>query len=440
MTSRSSDGVVSGWARAVSSAARRASSSARKASSSRRAFIARDCLSVAADEPPDGTSRKLVIGLNAGPIIVLSVPSNDNAWEQQANLISAAHAAASWARARRAQWTGAAEATLTAVEGVAAIEIAPDNDPAPVPPAVEYLPEPIAPAQSPVFRTPDINTAASAAARTLELAAPLVPWLIRGAIAAAVLTAAVVGGRYLWSILPSFSKASTIASKTSTTASSASTTAKGEPKAAKAASAGGGQGTLQVTTTPPGAQVSVDGKPRGVTPLTLADLSVGHHDVVLKGEGGTLQRTVTIAGNQTATIDEGIFSGFVTIYTPFDVTITEGGRVLTADDRHQIMLPAGTHELRITNRALAYEATRKVDIKPGEATNLQLTPEPSTITVTATSAAEVWFDGTRLGDTPLNGAPVPLGEHEIVVRRTSGGERRFTVTVGAKPFTLNVEF
>jgi hypothetical protein len=353
------------------------------------------------------------------------VPANDNAWEQQANLISAAHAAASWARARRAQWTGAPQPTPAPVETVPVTEFALDRDPA-VPAAVEYLPEPVAPVQSPVFRTPDLKTAASAAARTLELAAPLVPWLIRGAIAAAVLTAAVVGGRYVWSVLPSFS--------------SVSTTAKVEPKPAKPVSPGSGPGTLHVTTTPPGAQVSVDGKPRGVTPLTLADLSVGRHEVVLKGEGGTLQRTVTIAANQTATIDEGIFSGFVTIYTPFDVTITEGGRVLTADDRHQIMLPAGTHELRMTNRALAYEATRKVDIKPGEATNLQLTPEPSTITVTATTAAEVWLDGTRLGDTPLSGAPVPLGEHEIVVRRSSGGERRFTVTVGAKPFTLNVEF
>jgi hypothetical protein len=354
------------------------------------------------------------------------VPANDNAWEQQANLISAAHAAASWARARRAQWTGAPETTPAPSDAAPATEIALDADPVPVPPAVEYLPEPVATAQSPVFRTPDIKTAASAATRTLEIAAPLVPWLIRGAIAAAVLTAAVVGGRYVWSILPSFP--------------SASTTAKVESKPAKAATPGSGPGTLHVTTTPPGAQVSVDGKPRGVTPLTLADLSVGHHEVVLKGEGGTLQRTVTIAANQTATIDEGIFSGFVAVYTPFDVTITEGGRVLTADDRHQIMLPAGIHELRMTNRALAYVTTHKVEIKPGETTNLQLTPEPSTVTVTATSAAEVWLDGTRLGDTPLNGAAVPLGEHEIVVRRSSGGERRFTVTVGAKPFTLNVEF
>jgi hypothetical protein len=354
------------------------------------------------------------------------VPAKDNAWEQQANLIAAAHAAASWARARRAQWTSAPETTLTPLEAAPASDLALHREIAPEPPAVEYLPEPIAPTQPPVFRTPDTETAASISARALELAAPLVPWLIRGAIAAAVLTAAVVGGRYVWSILPSFP--------------TASRTVRVEPKPAKAASTGSGPGTLQVTTTPPGARVTVDGKARGVTPLTLSDLSPGRHEVVLKGEDGTLQRTVTIAANQTATIDEGIFSGFVTVYAPFDVTITEGGRVLRADDRHQIMLPSGTHDLRMTNRALAYDVTRKVDIKPGEATNLQLTPEPSTITVTATSVAEVWVDGTRLGDTPLNGAPVPIGEHEIVVRRSSGGERRFTVTVGAKPFTLNVEF
>jgi hypothetical protein len=72
--------------------------------------------------------------------------------------------------------------------------------------------------------------------------------------------------------------------------------------------------------------------------------------------------------------------------------------------------------------------------------NLQLTPDPSALTVTATEAAEVWVDGTRLGDTPLNAAPVPLGIHDIVVKRAGGGERRFTVTVGTKPVTLNAAF
>ena len=281
----------------------------------------------------------------------------------------------------------------------------------------------------------------------LGVAAPLKPWLIRGAIAAAVLAGVAVGGRYLWDSLPSFSS-KTAAPRTErrtekTDAKAAKPDAKAEkadPKTEKAAAARAVPGTLQVTTTPAGAQVIVDGKARGVTPLTLTDLNAGRHEVSLKGEGGTVQRTIAIAPNQTTTIDEAIFSGFVTVYAPFDVTITEAGRVLRADDRHQVMLPSGAHELRFSNRALAYDVTRKVDVKPGEATNLQLTPEPSSITVTATSPAEVWLDGTRLGDTPLNNASVSIGEHDIVVRRQTGGERRFTITVGAKPYTLNVEF
>jgi hypothetical protein len=128
------------------------------------------------------------------------------------------------------------------------------------------------------------------------------------------------------------------------------------------------------------------------------------------------------------------------VYAPFDVTVSEKGRVLRADDRQQIMLPPGAHELRVFNRALAYDVVRRVEVRPGEAVNLQLTPDPSALTVTAAEAAEVWVDGTRLGDTPLNAAPIPLGIHDIVVKRSGGGERRFTVTVGSKPVTMNVVF
>jgi hypothetical protein len=195
-----------------------------------------------------------------------------------------------------------------------------------------------------------------------------------------------------------------------------------------------------VTSTPPGARVMVDGRARGVTPLDLTDVSPGRHEVALQNDAGSVKRTVTVSANATATIDEAIFSGFVTVYAPFDVTVTEGGRVLRADDRHQVMLPPGPHDLRIANRALDYEVVRHVDVKPGAETTIQVTPSPSLLTVTASEAAEVWLDGTRLGETPLNAAPVPLGVHEIVVRRASGGERRFTVTVGSKPVTLTADF
>jgi CRISPR/Cas system-associated exonuclease Cas4 (RecB family) len=322
--------------------------------------------------------------------------------DPQDSLISAGFAAASWARARRASWTSA-PLVLRAVPG-------PLVSDAVVPAAIV---QPAAPA----------DPVAAPSRPRFTLGTPP-RWLTRGALAAALLAALVVGARFLWNAMPEWPARTAVVEP-----------AKVTPKATASAT-----GSLRVSSTPSGARVLVDGKPRGVTPLNLTDLSPGRHDVVLESDAGSVKRTVTVSTTAAAVIDEAIFSGFVTVYAPFDVTVSEKGRVLRADDRHQIMLPPGAHELRVFNRSLAYDVARRVEVRPGEAVNLQLTPDPSSLTVTAAEAAEVWVDGSRLGDTPLNAAPIPLGIHDIVVRRATGGERRFTVTVGTKPVTLNVVF
>jgi PEGA domain-containing protein len=198
---------------------------------------------------------------------------------------------------------------------------------------------------------------------------------------------------------------------------------------------------LSVTSTPSGARVVLDGKARGVTPLELADISPGRHEVSLISAAGSVRRTVNLAAGDTETIDEAIFSGWVAVYSPFELTIAEGGRVLRPDDRNQIMMPPGVHELRLLNKALGYDVSRRVEVKPGEGTTVRLTPEPSKLTVTATDPAEVWIDGARAGDAPLSGVDIALGTHDIVVRRASDGvERRSTVTIGVAPFELHVDF
>ena len=184
----------------------------------------------------------------------------------------------------------------------------------------------------------------------------------------------------------------------------------------------------------------VDGKARGITPLTLADLPAGNHEVVIESNAGTIRRTVTVAANETAEIDESIFSGWVAVFAPFEVSVSENGRVLRPDERNQILLPPGVHQIRLTNKRLSYDSVQRVEVKPGETIALQLTPDPSTLTVTATEAAEVWLDGAKVGDTPVNAFPVPLGSHDLVVKRASGGERRFPITVTVSPFTLHVDF
>jgi hypothetical protein len=251
------------------------------------------------------------------------------------------------------------------------------------------------------------------------------------AAAAALLAGVVYGGRYAWQAADDYR---------SRPPAKATTTKPAATAAGAAATPRRATGGLSVSSTPSGAQVIVDGKPRGVTPLTLSDLSVGKHTVELESDSGRIQRTITVAADKTTEMDESIFSGWLTVYSPFDLTITEDGRALSLDDRHQLMLGPGHHKLRLTNRTLAFDEIREIDLKSGESATLSITPPPSTLTVTANEPGEVFLDGVKVGETGLNGLPVALGTHEIVVRRAAGGEKRYTVTVTVKPFVLNVDF
>jgi hypothetical protein len=364
------------------------------------------------------------------------VPVNDDNLPDHDRLIQAAHAASSWVRARRAAWASEPEATAPTLPEIAGgdFEFLPAS--AGTLHASSPLPSPTQSAAAAPQHSPDDRLDVKGSRISFpELSEPVRRWLAGGVIGLALIAAAFAGGRYLWRSLP----ARPVQPAAVKPASVQPAAVDKKPPLPVVASRKG-MGSLVVSSTPAGARVLVDGKARGVTPLTLADVSPGRHDVALQSDAGTVTRIVTVSANATTSVDEAIFSGFVNVYSPFEVTVSENGKVLQADDRHQIMLSAGPHELRLANRALGYEAVRKVDVKPGDATNLQLTPEPSPLTVTASDAAEVWLDGTRLGATPMNAMPVPLGVHEIVVKRAAGGERRFNVTIGAKPFTLNVDF
>jgi len=351
------------------------------------------------------------------------VTAQDEFSDRDADLIRAAEAAASWVRARRATWT--------TVQSGSVASAAPAPEPEP-----QAAPEPIAPVlvpEPPVRSLPASKPArsyASVAAQVATSVRSAPPNVVRGvalaALVAALGTVVFMGASYVWRSAP------------------AATTAKPavvEPAAGRApAGARKTTGTLRVNSTPAGARVTVDGKARGVTPLTLSDLPLGRHEVTLESNAGTVHRTVSVAANEAAQVDESIFSGWLAVFAPFEVVIAETNRVLRPDERGQILLSPGLHQLRVANRTLGYEASWNVEIKPGETTSLRVTPDPSTLTVTSPEAAEVWIDGTKVGDTPLNAAPVQLGTHDVLVKRANGAERRYTITVTAKPFTLNADF
>jgi len=59
-------------------------------------------------------------------------------------------------------------------------------------------------------------------------------------------------------------------------------------------------GGLDVRSEPPGARVSVDGRPRGASPVSLRDLTPGDHEVVLEAGGRQVRQVVRIEAGVTS--------------------------------------------------------------------------------------------------------------------------------------------
>ena len=199
-------------------------------------------------------------------------------------------------------------------------------------------------------------------------------------------------------------------------------------------------GRLSVTSTPEGATVVVDGQKRGVTPLVVDDLLAGRHAVTLESAAGTIQRSVDVKTDQTATVEASIYPGWLVLFAPIELEVQAHGRVLQFDERHQTLLPSGRHEIVVVSRELGYRGSRVVDVKPGEVTRLSIEPPKTTLSVTATAPAQVWLDGTHIGAAPLIDVPIDLGTHAIVVRHPTAGEERRTIAATSRPVRVEVDF
>jgi hypothetical protein len=198
-------------------------------------------------------------------------------------------------------------------------------------------------------------------------------------------------------------------------------------------------GRLVITTQPPGAKVTLDGKPAGDTPLTIDAVKPGRHVIGISGAEGSTRRTVRVEGGQVLTLDVPLYSGFAAISIPFLVDVSEGGKAIGTSE-NQIILGPGRHTLRLVNKELEYSATETIDITSGEVTRIDLDPK-GRANINAAPWAEVWIDGEKAGETPLANVPIRLGVREIVFKNPQYPERKQTVTVTAgTAASISVDF
>ena len=197
-----------------------------------------------------------------------------------------------------------------------------------------------------------------------------------------------------------------------------------------------GTGELQIRTTPAAASVTVDGRFIGRSPVSVGDLAPGAHTVVVSHESGTVTERVVIEAGRAASLlvplgerAGSTAAGWIAVAAPADVQVFEGGRLLGNNRIDRIMLPIGRHELDIVNETLAYRERRTVQVTPGAVTTVQAQWPSGSLALNAVPWAEVFVDGTPVGETPIGSFKVPVGVHEVVFRHPQLGERRTTVTV-----------
>jgi serine/threonine-protein kinase len=209
-----------------------------------------------------------------------------------------------------------------------------------------------------------------------------------------------------------------------------------------------GRGILRIETDPPGLAIKVDGIERGMSPVTLQNVTVGEHAVTLASGRESVQKSVTVQGGQTLSLvlsarspgQPPVSAGWLTVAAPVALEILEDGKLLGSTESERLLVAAGTHALQFANSELGFSQRMTVNVAPGKVSAVSVKVPDGTLNLNAQPWAEVWVDGIRVGETPIGNLVRPIGRHQVLFRHPELGERREVVTVTAvQPVRLGVD-
>lgn len=213
---------------------------------------------------------------------------------------------------------------------------------------------------------------------------------------------------------------------------------------------------LHVASTPPGATCTLDGTPRGITPVTIAGLPAGSHLLVLAKDGfEPLRQTVQLAPGARDTLDLPLvaLTGLALIHTsPTGAVISINGADRGPAPLLVTDLPLGRHRVIVSDPDyLPKEVDLDLPSRAPVKLNVSLLPRTATITIhTEPPGASVLLDGTPRGVSPVVLEKVPPGDHRIALqlagytpaehplRTDSGQVDTLNVTLAPIPARLRV--
>jgi hypothetical protein len=183
-------------------------------------------------------------------------------------------------------------------------------------------------------------------------------------------------------------------------------------------------GAVRVSSTPPGAEILLDGKSAGVaTPATLSALSVARlHDVTLRLAGFAPRTFAGVRAVEDSTIALAHTFSRETFALrinsePAGATVFLDGQNLGQTPQIAPQVTSGSHDLRLVKAGFA-EARQTIDVPRPDVTITLERLTPAVIVFSVQPYAEVLIDGEPAGDHTITYLSVsrPPGEYTIELR------------------------
>ena len=174
-----------------------------------------------------------------------------------------------------------------------------------------------------------------------------------------------------------------------------------------------------ITSTPSGATVSVNGESTGTTPTDFLFAYDETYEVQFELEGyDGASRGIELANMDDSArasraldvrLSKVVLPGNLVVKASYPVTVSVDGRRQSGS---RISLRPGTYNVSLSAPEVFYFASRRVDIRSGESTELAL-PAATAVTIAATpSNCKIRINGRDAGFVPLN-IQLAIGRHEI---------------------------